>query len=332
MLQQKHSKAGVLSTFIVCLFLVITSVLLIVNKQRVIDQLTVWQYHPTSEVISLADRAGMSGYGKFLYLASQPTLDATQNFNTECDRVEKVTSILGCYRDYKIYLYDVTDPQLDGIREVTATHETLHAAYIRMDDNEKTNVDALLDVEYKKLETNKNFADLMSFYDRTEPGQRDNELHSIIGTEVAEISPELESHYKQYFSDRQKVVALNASYSSVFQKLETRANELTTQINALSRSISDRSTQYNADINVFNSDKESIKTRLNNNEFSSQEQLNKETANLNSRVPVLNSTLASIKADIANYESLLAELNSIASQSKKLNNSIDSTLAPAPSV
>jgi hypothetical protein len=312
--------------------LISISLLLITNKQYIIDQITVWQYHPTSEVSALADRAGMGGYGKFLYLASQPKLDATQNFNTECDRIENVTSILGCYSDYRIYLYDVTDAQLDGVREVTAAHETLHAAYIRMSDDEKSNVNVLLEAEYKKLETDKDFADLMAFYSRTEPGQRYNELHSIIGTEVADINPALEAHYSQYFSDRQKVVALNAEYSSVFKKLASRANELVTQMNTLSSSISDRSTQYNADVKALNIDIATFDKRAENGDFSSQAQFNSERAALSARVTELNVLRKGVNDDIAKYDSLLAEYNSIASQSKKLNNSIDSTLAPAPSV
>jgi len=332
MLQQKYSKASASLTFLICCVLIAISLLLITNKQYVIDQITVWQYHPTSEISALADRAGMDNYGKFLYLASQPKLDATQNFNTECDRIENVTSILGCYSDYRIYIYDVTDTQLDGVREVTAAHETLHAAYRRMSDDEKNKVDVLLEVEYKKLETNKDFADLMAFYSRTEPGQRNNELHSIIGTEVADISPALEAHYSQYFSDRQKVVTLYVKYSSVFQELASRANELVTQMNALSSSISAKSTQYNTDVKALNVDIAAFDKRADSGDFSSQAQFNYERAALSNRVTELDAARTSVNNDITKYGSLLAEYNSIASQSKKLDNSIDSTLAPAPSV
>jgi ABC-type transporter Mla subunit MlaD len=172
----------------------------------------------------------------------------------------------------------------------------------------------------------------MAFYSRTEPGQRYNELHSIIGTEVADINPALEAHYSQYFSDRQKVVALNAEYSSVFKKLASRANELVTQMNTLSSSISDRSTQYNADVKALNIDIATFDKRAENGDFSSQAQFNSERAALSARVTELNVLRKGVNDDIAKYDSLLAEYNSIASQSKKLNNSIDSTLAPAPSV
>jgi len=332
MRQRKYRKVRLISSIIVSCFFGVAALFIIVNKQYVIDQITVWQYKPTSEINGLADRAGMGSYGKFLYLASQPSLEATQNFNDMCDRVENITSILGCYKNYQIYIYDVTDKQLDGIREVTAAHETLHAAYVRMSESEQAKVDILLESEYKKLETNKDFSERMAFYALTEPGQRANELHSVIGTEVAVISPELEAHYDKYFSNRQKVVALDAEYSSVFQKLEDRSNELVGQLNALALSISDRSAQYNLDAQTLDRDIISFNSRANNWGFSSQTQFTYERSILSARVTELDATRISINEDIANYSSILIEYNSIVSQSKKLYNSINSTLAPVPSV
>jgi hypothetical protein len=221
---------------------------------------------------------------------------------------------------------------LDGIREVTAAHEMLHAAYIRMNNDDKSKVDTLLEVEYKKLENNKNFMERMDFYARTEPGQRYNELHSVIGTEVAEVSSELETYYDKYFSDRQKVVELNIKYSSVFQKLESRANELSEQLSTLESDISNRSAQYNTDVQILNHDIATFNRQVSNGEFSSQEQSIYERATLMDRAANLDVVRTEINNDITKYHSILSEYNSIASQSKKLNNLIDSTLAPAPSI
>ncbi len=77
-------------------------------------------------------------------------------------------AILGCYVTQRIYIYDVKDAKLDGIREVTAAHEMLHAAYERMSSSEQTKVNALLEVEYEKLRNDKDLAERMAFYARTE--------------------------------------------------------------------------------------------------------------------------------------------------------------------
>ncbi|MEI7539489.1 MAG: hypothetical protein WCJ36_01820 [Candidatus Saccharibacteria bacterium] len=330
---KSHSnRVGAVVIIAISCVLTALSLFLIFNRQYVIDQIAVWQYHPTSAITTLINRTGMNDDGKFLYLASKPKVDATQSFNNECDRVEKITSILGCYSDYHIFIYDVTDPQLDGIKEVTAAHETLHAAYMRMGSDEKAKVDKLLEIEYKKMANNKDLTEMMAFYARTEPGQRDNELHSVIGTEISNISPELETHYKKYFTDRQKVVGLYNKYISVFQKLSSRASDLSDQLKALAVTITAKSTQYNTDAQTLNNDITAFNKRATDGDFSSLSQFYAERNRLSSRVADLDATRTAINADVAKYNTTLDEYNSIASESKKLYNSIDSTLAPAPSV
>lgn len=336
MLQQSRKIFGAIVSILICLGLTAVSYWAILNKQLIIDQIMVWQYQPTSEVTRIIDRSGMDGYGKFLFLASEPLLatstDEVSKFNSVCGDIERTTSILGCYSNFQIYLFNVTDTQLDGIRETTAAHETLHAAYVRMSSSEKSTVNSLVEAEAKKLENNAEFKQRMAYYRRNEPGQMDNELHSVIGTEIANISPELESHYKKYFSDRQKVVVLNAKYSSVFQKLNARSTELAAQLSILAANIKNNSTQYNSDVQSVNNAISVFNNRAASGDFSSQAQFNAERAALTSRVNALTQTRANINSDISSYEAVLAEFNSIASQSKKLNNSLDSTLVAAPSV
>ena len=332
MLLRKYSKANVLSNLLICIALIAVTAVVIINKQYIIDQVTVWRFQSTADINGLVERSGVSDYGKFLYLASQQTLDATQSFNNECDRIENTTSSLGCYKDLKIYVYDVTDTQLDGIREVTATHELLHAAYYRLSDDERSKVNALVEGEYAKLEGDSNYADRMAFYARTEPGERDNELHSVIGTEIQDISPELEAYYSKYFTNRKLVVDLNTKYSSVFIDLRKKADDLSAKLNTLAVGINSRMTQYNTDNQNLSNDITLFNERALNGSFTTQAQFNSERATLVSRSVTINATRDSINADIDSYAVILAEYNSIATQSKKLYNSIDSTLAPATSV
>jgi len=332
MLNQKRSKVWIIVNSVICLLLIAASAWVVLNRQFVIDQIAVWQFHSTPQLDALVDRAGMNNHGKFFFLASRPVLDGTQNFNNECARIESTTSILGCYSNNQIFIYDVTDKALDGVREVTATHETLHAIYNRLSTDEKDKIDVLLEAEYKKLQGNKDYADRMAFYARTEPGERDNELHSVVGTEIAKISPELETYYSKYFTNRQDVVALNKKYMSKFIDLKTKANALAAQINDLTSSITTRTNQYNSDAKKLDSDIRAFNLRAKNGDFTSQAQFDAERSVLATRSSELNDVRSSINSDISTYDKLLAEYNSLASESKKLYNSIDSTLAPAPSV
>jgi hypothetical protein len=330
--QKYNKKNGIVTSIVVSLILIAITYLLIYNKQFIIDQVTVWQYSANSEIVGITNRTGMSENGKFIFYASQPIIDSTNRINSLCNRIENTTSILGCYSNNRIYIYNVTDEQLDGVREVTATHEMLHAVYVRMGDDEKATVDKLLETEYNKLVGNKEFADLIAYYGRSEPGQRSNELHSIIGTEITNISPELESHYNKYFSNRQKVVELNAKYSGVFKILKGKADALNTQIDGLFEIITASKAQYESDTSALSADISSFNTRAVSQGFTSQTQFNLERSVLVNRTTALDEMRNNISKDITKYNLLVVEHDAIATESNKLLKSMDSSLAPAPSI
>ena len=329
---KRFRSGGYITGVVVALVSVAITGLLLVNRQYVIDTVSVWQYQPTDEISGFVDRTSMSDTGEFLFFASRPSLEGTQAFNDKCSRHEKSTAILGCYDSRQIYIYDVPNPKLDGIREVTAAHEMLHAAYLRLTDTEKDNVNTLVEAEYAKLSNDVNFSERMAFYARTEPGERDNELHSIIATEVASISPELEKYYGAYFDDRSKVVALHAKYASIFALLQARGEELSAELTAIAASIDQRTAIYNKDVQALNADIATFNDRAGSGSFSSQAQFNAERSNLTAKASSLEDLRASIGEDRKRYESLREELISIASESEALNQSIDSSLAPAPSL
>lgn len=314
------------------LIILIISLGIVFNRQRILDQIIVWQFEPASAVMSLVDRAGMNDEGKFVYEASQPVLDATSNFNSVCSTIENTMSVLGCYTNNQIYVYDVSDKELDGIREVTAAHEALHAVYYRLSDGDKEKLATLLEKEYKKLENDSDYSDRMDFYAKTEPGERTNELHSVVGTEVADISSELEEYYSRFFADRQQVVKLYQKYSAVFKKLKSESDKLVVDLNNLADSINADVAKYNSSVIQLNSDIDSFNQRAEDGDFESNFEFNSERNALAIRVSSLNAQRDDINANIALYNKLLEKYNSNAARSEELYKSIDSTLAPAPSV
>lgn len=330
--KSQKNKAGLLSLSIVSILLIAVAYIAVNFRQELTDQYWYMSYEPSVEIASIAERAGMSEYGTFIYFASRPVLDGTQKFNDLCGRQEQTSSILGCYSDSKIYLYDVTDEKLDGIREVTAAHELLHAVYARLDSLEKKAINQLLQDEYEKIKDDKEIASLVEYYDRTEPGERYNELHSVIGTKVSNIGPDLEAHYKKYFSNRSKVLALNEKYSAVFEKIQNQAEAIAVELNELSAKISTSSTSYNAEINLLNQQIAAFNAKANSGDFTSQAQFNSERSALTARVNSLSAQRSAINETISLFNSKLEQYNALATESKELFKSIDSTLAPAPSL
>jgi hypothetical protein len=329
---KQPKKRAHIKGLLVALLCIVIAVLLFWNRQYILDQIAVWQYQPSEEIALIVERSGMDGAGEFYFYASHPRLQDAAAFNETCERKEEATAILGCYNGQYIFIYNVTDQQLDGIREVTAAHEMLHAAYARLNDAEKQRINRLIDEEYRKLQDNKELAERLAFYDRTEPGERYNELHSIIGTEVATMSDELESHYDHYFDDRSKTVKLHEQYANVFRSLQQRSEEIAQRLTALGDQIESESAAYNTAVSQFNSDVESFNRRADSGEFASQEAFNAERAGLITRGEQLESQRQQINAKVDEYEKLRAELIGIAGESEALNRSIDSSLAPAPSL
>lgn len=332
---KSHTKPSAFGHVIGLALVVLFSVLaiwLVANRQYVIDQIAVWQYHPSAAVAALAARTDMTKQARFDFYASQPAIESAADFNKSCASVEQSTAILGCYSADRIYIYNVTDTRLDGIKETTAAHEMLHAAYARLTSSERQHVNALVEAEYQKLKNDKDFSQRMAFYARTEPGERDNELHSIIGTEVPTISPELEAYYKQYFTNRQAVVGLHEAYNSLFTELSAKKATLEAQLTALSSKIDSESSQYNADVAQLNTDIETFNDKAQHNGFQSQSEFSNERASLVNRIAALSNERAAISNDVSTYQDLYEQYQAVAGQSDTLNRSIDSKLVPAPAL
>ncbi len=301
------------------------------ERQTIVDQLTVMQYRPTSGVAALADSTAMSSKGRFLYYAAQPQLDGSSAFNDDCKKQEEGNAILGCYKAGRIYIYDVKDERLDGIKEVTAAHEMLHVAYERLSDSERRRVNELLEVEYSK-QNNKELNERMDYYARTEPGQRSNELHSIIGTEFANISAELEEYYARYFDDRSKVVAYFKGYSSRFEAIQSESEGLVKELEALATEINRRTHAHNQKLEELNSDIDNFNARAASGQFSSQAEFLAERQQLVGRSNDIESDRTAIEQRISEYDARLARYNSLVDESNSLRRSLDSTLAPSPNL
>jgi hypothetical protein len=176
---------------------------------------------------SFVKRTTMNTRGQFLFYASHPELDTAAQFNKACPTQDTSMAILGCYNGQQIFIYNIDNKQLDGIREVTAAYEMLHAAYKRLSPNDRQNLDSLIEKTYASPDNQALFKPSVDYFAKTEPGERDNELFSLIATQVKTIDPKLEAYYSRFFSDRQTLVTLYGKYSNVFTQYNTQLTKLT---------------------------------------------------------------------------------------------------------
>ena len=328
--QIRSHKSLLLAVINLCIIVCVVAAA-ILNRQYIIDKYNAWEFKPSPEIAQIANDIGLNENGRFYYFASRPELDFAKEFNGECRSREQGNAILGCYKNQRIYIYNVNDERLNGLKEVTAAHEMLHAAYERLPESDKKAVNTLLEKEYSK-NSDAEFSTRMDYYTRNQPGEEYNELHSIIGTEFADISPQLEDYYKRYFNNRSQVVALHSKYSDKFKELKQGSASLRKELENLSISINNASLKYNKDISNLNSEINTFNSRAKNGDFSSQEDFLNERRYLIKSTRKLEQDRANINRYIGQYESKRIEYNKLVDESNSMYKAMDSTLAPAPSI
>jgi uncharacterized protein YukE len=292
-----------------------------VNRYNIYDWSALQNYTPTAQITKLADDSGMNKYGHRLFYVNNPQVSIKEDFAKQCVNTEQ-TIVLGCYTGTNIYIYDVSEPKLEGVEEVTAAHEMLHAAYDRLSPSERNKVDILVNDAYKRI-NNPRISQLADSYRKQDPAIVPNELHSILGTEVRNLGPELETYYSKYFTDRNKVVSLSEQYEKVFEDIKTQVESLDGDLAIRKAEIDKREQNLTALAQKLSNQKAQMDAMLGSGRTQAY---NSQVDSYNSAVNSYNAEVANIKRLIAEYNVLVEKRNSIAVQQESLAKSIDSRL------
>lgn len=188
------------------------------NKQNIRDWWVLQSYKAPADVAALADQIDLTKNSRKIFYVNKPQITNSTTFTEACKSgFQEQTIVLGCYHgnQFGIYILDVTDPRLSGVEQVTAGHELLHAAYDRLSASEKASVDKMLTDYYATLKDERILATIES-YKKSEPNDVVNEMHSIFGTEIANLPPALEQYYSKYFKNRAVIVGYSQKYQSEF--------------------------------------------------------------------------------------------------------------------
>jgi hypothetical protein len=290
----------------------------------VADRQAAEEFTPDATIEGFAERTAMSTRGRALYYASHPSVEPTSGFNELCGYGASDEIVLGCYTGTDIFISDVDNPDLDGIRDVTAAHEMLHAAWVRLDDDERSELGEQLEAAYEGLPEGGEIAERLELYRTGGLGERVNELHSILGTEVADLPPALEAHYAQFFTDRSVVVGLNERYEAVFTDLENRITDLVARIDALYTDLTARVDANNAEYDALNAEIDAFNSRADSGDFSSEAAFEAEREELLARGEAIDATRDAIDTDVAAYDALRAELEGLNADASALNRSLES--------
>ncbi len=302
------------------------------NWQNLVDRFVASTYQPSSEMQQIVDTLQLTDEGKFYFFAAQPALNDRKDFNNNCSHRDKESIILGCYVPMQhIFIFDIDDERLTGVKEVTSAHEMLHVAYDRLSASEKDEVNKLLESELSSI-TNEGLQERLAVYERTEPGEKFNELHSIIGTEIASINPELEEYYKQYFEDRKAIAQMANRYEQLFNELQQQQEGLAAEVDALAVELNQRVSNYNAEIDSLNSDISDFNQKARSGYFEGEASFNIARSELITRQDQLENERSAIEGLEQRYEQKRSQLEALNSEAESLNKTIDSRLEPVPSI
>lgn len=303
------------------LLLLLAALTAIFWRQEAYDWWRLRDYQPSAEVSALATATTMTDKGRHIFYVTHPSVIDAETFNQNCN-IEEFSIILGCYIEGgNIYIYDISDERLSGIKEVTAAHEMLHAAYGRLSAEERAQLDSQLVSAYKNLR-NQRIKAAIAQYQSADPSVVPNELHSILGTEVRDLPQELESYYQRYFANRQKVVSYSDRYEAVFSSRQNQVTQIDKQLESLKVEIE----RGQAELGQLNAQLTTQRQQLDQLRSSQQTaQYNASVDSYNQLVEQYNALATTTKQQVEDYNRLVKQRNSLVVEVKDLMQAIDST-------
>lgn len=303
------------------------------NPQEVSDRWTVARAEPTADAVALADRAGMSERGRFVFFASRPVVVEPARFDELCPADEPGIGVLGCYTlaSQRIYLYPVTAPELDGLTVVVAAHEMLHAAWDRMTTDEQRALEGPLEEAFAALGPDHELVERIALYEAADPAARIPELYALLGSEVAELPAVLEEHYAGWFADRAATTSLYASATAVFRDFDARLVALEDDLDELGDVIDADRERYADEADALTADIEDFNARADTpGAFATEAEFEEERAEIIARQEALEADRIALNDAVDRYNELLAELEALNAEAAELNRAINIDAEPLP--
>ena len=294
--------------------------LAVLNMSYIYDYFRGLTYAPSSEMLRIRGDLKLNNRGQFVFNAAQPKLSESEEFNAVCRQKQEVEmAVLGCYTGGNIYVYNIMDKELDGIRELTTAHELLHAVWAEMSDSKKQELNSALE---KVLADNESLREELAVYGDDE---KEEELYVRAGTEVADLPDVLEKHYAEIFENQDLIVGFYNSYIGVFRQIEAEMETLKGEMATISAEVEAKKADYEAraeqltkDVKSFNECAETVGCFAYEGEFlaqkgilvAEQEALGVLYDEINGLIDEYNVRVEKYNADVRQGEKLQQMINS----------------------
>jgi len=292
---------GRLGGLITVIIIIIT--VIIYNNPLANDYFQVVFYSGPQSIKDLSTQSGMNDHGKALFYSTSPELVDYTTLLKYCPTSNTNAQEFGCYvpTNNKIYILSISDSRLASMMAVTAAHEMLHKAYSSLISPDLTYADDGLNAFVAAIKSspdsqqNKDLTDMMKPYVDEGASQDtiENELHSLIGTELYVTNQNLLSHYNYYFISQSAPVNKYKAQQASIATIETELTNTRTGIDDFKTSIIDRDSNNQA----------SIQNQLNYDSYSGN------VYNYNLNVNIWNSNIPIIQSNIDRYNSMVDSYN-----------------------
>jgi hypothetical protein len=148
-----------------------------------------------------------------------------------------------------------------------------------------------------------------------------NELHSMVGTEVANLPPELAAYYAQYFTDRNTVLAYRNDYEGVFNQRQDTVTADDAQLNIWKSEINEDESSLDGEEARLNEENSQLQVLLAEGQ---DDEYNAEVPGYNAAVGNQNSLASQTRQLIAEYNSMVTARNNAALEVNQLYQTISS--------
>ncbi|HSX53348.1 MAG TPA: hypothetical protein VLF90_03185 [Patescibacteria group bacterium] len=320
-MQSKPKRKGLITLLVLLALLVFVWL----KHNAIYDWFQLRNYSAPAQVVQLATDTTMTSQTTHLFYVNHPAIESSSDFNASCpNNGGEQTIILGCYHNPQrgIFLFSVSDPQLNGVMQVTAAHETLHAIYDRLSTKERNYVDGLLQDYYQHDLHDQRLLDTIAAYKKSEPKDVVNEMHSVFGTEVSNLPPALETYYAQYFTNRAKIVSYSQQYQAAFSSRKAQADNLLQQIKALEQQLSTLKAQIDSQESDLRAKRQAIDSERGN--ITDVQAFNAQVDDYNSQVTLYQAKVATYNQLVNQHNQLRDQYQAIAVEETQLFKELDS--------
>ena len=318
--KKKHRLSiWVILSAIIAIFIV----LVVLFGQRILDIIAGSSYEPTAEMAELIENINLTDDATRILRAVHPSLQDAEDFNQHCPNNDEEMSTLGCFSpaENRIYIFNVTSSELDGIKESVLSHELLHAIYQRLNGLERSSLNSDLQEFYDSHR--ELFGDYLAKYSES---MFYTELHSIAGQRFSssELPKSLSDHYAKYFKDQDKIASYYKKYRTIFDELTENINRINSEVEEWRAKIDAKRETYREHLANYEQMRELHNQRSVSNYYKTYNETYLAYVAIREAYAEIEKERQALNSEIDALNDRINELNKYVERSNKLNNIVNS--------